>query len=144
MGSEPKPSQTYDEYWLYEANFLNVRFNDYPDSESGKWMTFHALGPDLDAAWNRAKRLYRTGQLPEIKSMKVGTAAPNPAYAHKPPGRSVICFYCGSASDKQKMLAIGRQVAEKMDYQAGHIAYKSDDMTLRGVDGCMYKIYRNK
>ncbi|KAK7485049.1 hypothetical protein BaRGS_00023688 [Batillaria attramentaria] len=55
MGSEPKPSQTYDEYWLYEANFLNFRFNDFPDSESGKWMTFPRPRPDLDAAWNRGQ-----------------------------------------------------------------------------------------
>ncbi|KAK7485052.1 hypothetical protein BaRGS_00023691 [Batillaria attramentaria] len=143
MESEPKPSQTYDEYWLWEMKFLNMRLNVYPRSESGKWMTFHALGPDLDAAWNRAKHLYRTGQLPEIKSMKVGTAAPNPAYADKSQDTKVICFYCGPASDKQKMLAIGRQVAEKMDYQAGHIAYKTDDMTRSGVSGCVYKIYRS-
>ena len=135
QATEKMPTSVRDSPWIYESRRENVQRNNYPEVESGKWMMFFDVSK-IDDAWARATRLYRTGQLPDIFAMKVSTAMPR----EYPPHTKVLIFYCGPASDKNKMLAIGRDLAEKMEYRAPSIAYKTDLQTIEGVKGSIYKI----
>ncbi|XP_070175202.1 uncharacterized protein [Littorina saxatilis] len=135
-GREATPSSTTTEEYIWEFRQENRDNNDYPLTESGKWMMFYALR-ELDEAWERARDMYRSGQLPSICGMKVSTAYPSP---ENRTNQGVLIFYCGPASDKNKMLAIGRDVAEKMRYGKAHIAYKTDAQTLQGIKGSIYTI----
>lgn len=133
---EETPTSVTHNPWIRESRRENEERNVYPlPDESGKWMTFYDMS-DLDQAWSRAKDLYRSGQLPGIKSMKVSTAMPT-GY---PASQGVVIFYCGPASDKNKMMTIGHDLARKMDYNQQYICYKTDMQTIQGIRGSVYKI----
>ena len=133
---EETPTSVTDAPWIYERQAENVKRNYYPlPEESGKWMMFYHVS-QIDDVWSRATQLYRSGQLPDIRSMKVSTAMPT-EYS---PDQKVLIFYCGPASNKNKMLAIGRDLVEKMEYSEPHISYKTDLQTIQGVRGSIYKI----
>ena len=53
---EPRPSQVSDQYWIQEMPPGRVGPTD------GKWMLFY-LNKDIDAAWRKAKSLFRKGDL---------------------------------------------------------------------------------
>ena len=135
QATEKMPSSITDSPWIYESRRENIKRQNYPQEESGKWMMFFHVSK-INDAWTRATHLYRTGQLPDIPAMKVSTAMPR----EYPPHTKVLIFYCGPASDENKMLAIGRDLAKKMEYRARSISYKTDLQTIQGVKGSIYKI----
>ena len=68
--------------------------------------------------------------------MKVSTAMPTQHQSTE----HVMIFYCGPSSDKNKMMAIGRDLAEKMEYGKPAIYYKTDLQTIQGISGSTYQI----
>ncbi|KAL8581609.1 hypothetical protein ACOMHN_049166 [Nucella lapillus] len=123
--------------WLYESRQENEDRNVYlMPMESGKWMMFYDVRA-INQAWSRAKDLYRSGQLPDVKSMKVSTAMATGGHSAN---QNVLIFYCGPASNENKMIAIGRDLAQKMDYSQAYVCYKTDQQTIQGIRGSIYKI----
>ena len=52
---EPKPSEEVNNFWIFE------RPRGPTGPTDGKWMLFF-LDSDIDAAWMKAKRLFRAGK----------------------------------------------------------------------------------
>ena len=117
------PSQVHNSYWVYALEQdLAAR---YP-SQDGKWMMFFPMS-EMDARWNEACQLYRSGKLFGVNSMKASTAQQNPM-----PERlhgyneGIIIFYCGPSEDEQNVMQYGRNILNNMHYPTAQFYYKSD------------------
>ena len=95
----------------------------------GKWIMFFAK-EELDARWNEAKYLYKTGKLVGINSMKVSTQVYNP-YAVNKYKNGVIIFYCGPSEDTHHVMKCGKNLLKHMHYNDSVLYYKSDKSHLQ-------------
>ena len=61
---------------------------------------------------------------------------------HKDKKGGVIVAYCGPSSDQGLVEKMGRDIANKMNYTSpnGHMYYKTDLQTFKGISGSKYKI----
>ncbi len=103
----------------------------YPDP-NGKWMQFHTKAV-MDEKWVEAVKLYRSGKLTGIHSMKVSTMQDNPRSNDQKTG--VIIFYCGPEDEEDTVMSIGQNLLKHTDYRTswGHMYYKSDWQTQLGT-----------
>ncbi len=66
-----RPTEETDSPFLYHENpEQKKKWETYDLAECGKWMLFFD-NANLDEAWDKAKRLYDSGELTGIHSMKV-------------------------------------------------------------------------
>ena len=117
------PSQVHDNFWVYALEQdLAARF----PNQDGKWMMFFPMS-EMDARWNEACQLYRSGRLVGVNSMKASTAKQNPMpqrlHAHD---EGMIIFYCGPSEDEQNVREYGRNILNNMNYSRDTFYYKSD------------------
>ena len=117
------PSQVTNSYWVYALEqHIAQRF----PNQDGKWMMFFPMS-EMDARWNEACQLYRSGRLYGVNSMKASTAQQNPM-----PERlhgydeGIIIFYCGPSEDEQNVMEYGRNILNNMNYSRDDFFYKSD------------------
>jgi len=124
---EPKPT-TSDDYFLFE------RGRDSRLNCDGKWMLFY-LNRNIDAAWVKAKALFRKGLLTGIAGMKVSGARHNPRAQDN--DSHVLIFYCGPVEDEENVLSYGANLLRLMRYQPNssnpYVYYKSDQQTFAGT-----------
>ena len=111
--SQYNPSQVTNSYWVYALEqHIAQRF----PNQDGKWMMFFPMS-EMDARWNEACQLYRSGRLYGVNSMKASTAQQNPM-----PERlhgydeGIIIFYCGPSEDEQNVMEYGRNILNNMNY----------------------------
>jgi len=125
---EPRPSQVSDQFWLFE------RPQGAMGPVDGKWMLFYP-NKDMDAAWIKAKKLFRGGLLTGISAMKVSTARDNSRASDS--GSRVLICYCGPVNDEPNVLRYGENLLAQMKYRPVNsnpfIYYKSDDQTSAGT-----------
>ena len=121
--SYENPSQVSSSYWV---NCIDHSIAATYPNHDGKWMMFFSMS-EMDAKWNEACQLYRSGRLTGINSMKASTAKQNPM-----PTRlhgydeGIIIFYCGPCEDKQNVMEYGRNILRHMHYSRPQFYYKSD------------------
>lgn len=138
--SEPVPTQCTKFPWIIERNAAKELAMRYL---GGKWMMFFTKSV-LDANWRQVRALYRAGKLPNVMSMKVSTAMPNPRSTDNSSG--VIIFYVGmpAKSGKQAEEEIIKKLGEKLvklfNYASrnGRIYYKADKQTALGTQAHNY------
>ena len=121
------PSQVTNSYWVYA---LEQQIAQSFPNQDGKWMMFFPMS-EMDARWNEACQLYRSGRLFGVNSMKASTAQQNPM-----PERlhgydeGIIIFYCGPSEDEQNVMEYGRNILNNMNYSRDDFFYKSDKPEL--------------
>lgn len=120
------PSEVLDNLWLWEGAEVFER-----PKEAGKWLQFHKNGPELDAAWELAKKKYRSGELNGIFGMKVTTAMKNPRERPNPEG--VLLFYCSPSDDEEHIMECGNRILEHLPYGKPIMCFKSDKQTDGGT-----------
>lgn len=121
--------------WEYEFNKRFAHLNT-----GGKWMMFYKSDA-IDAAWTIIKRLYNAGSLIGINGMKRSvTTGPRASSSEL-----VIICYCGLSSDKENVLAFGKNLVRLMNYQSrnGHIYYKTDEQTINGTKATGVNVNHN-
>ncbi len=120
MDARSRPSKNLEEYWFYCDE--GAQPTTFAPEECGKWMLFYP--PDrIDERWEAAKLALRSGQMQGVVQMKVSTAraAAENAQQQQQGGRGsyqanhVLIFYCGPASQKELIMAIGKRVARAMN-----------------------------
>jgi hypothetical protein len=119
------PSQITHMFWVYCRD--DYLMGQYPNND-GKWMMFFTLD-EIDAKWEEACNLYRSGRLTGINSMKVSTAKPNSQRIYDE-GEGIIIFYCGPSQDETNVLEYGRNILSNMNYPRDRFYYKSDQPDL--------------
>ena len=117
------PTQVHDSYWVYALEqHLAAQF----PNQDGKWMMFFPMS-EMDARWNEACQLYRSGRLFGINSMKASTAMQNPMPQRlHGPDEGIIIFYCGPSEDQANVMEYGRNILNNMNYPRDTFYYKSD------------------
>lgn len=123
-----KPSTVKTCPWLYH---INEKYDD--QDYSGKWLLFYKKGPELDKNWIKIKRLYDNGKLIGVHSLSVSTGYNNSRARDDIYG--VIVVYCGPVNDKEKIMNIGNNLLDQMNYENnnGYIYYKSHYQTINGT-----------
>lgn len=128
---EKTPSQEKYSPWLWEKNSKYQHYGCY-----GKWMLFiHRTR--IDAEWEKIKKLYRSGELIGIYSMKVSTSYKNPRSSSS--NEHVIICYCGLGSgeldDKENILKYGHNLAKLMNYKnrSKVMCYKTNEQSMMGT-----------
>jgi len=118
------PNQVDYMPWIRYA--LESNFNKYPNYD-GKWMMFFSSA-EINARWTEACKLYSSGRLIGINSMKVSTAKQNNFQGRlHGPNEFIIIFYCGPCEDKEKVLTYGRNILDNMRYDSRpFFHFKSD------------------
>uniref|UniRef100_A0A914D2E3 Uncharacterized protein n=1 Tax=Acrobeloides nanus TaxID=290746 RepID=A0A914D2E3_9BILA len=132
VNSDLKPSEVTETPWVYEKNDeLEKKFN--PGKDFGKWTMYFSID-EIDQKWFEARLAYNAKKLPGISDMKVKTAYKSEDDPANYSTTKVIIFYCGPASDEEKMLIIGRNLVQEIPYtdKFGWIYYKSDRQTFQG------------
>lgn len=69
---------------------------------------------NVDAAWCKAKHLYRNGMLPGVRYIRSSTIAPN--IYQLSPKKKVIFFYAGPADNESAMKNIGTIILRNMQH----------------------------
>jgi len=117
------PTQVHDSFWVYALEqHLTAQF----PNQDGKWMMFFPMS-EMDARWNEACQLYRSGRLFGINSMKASTAKQNPMPERlHGPDEGIIIFYCGPCEDEANVMQYGRNILNNMHYPQEKFFYKSD------------------
>lgn len=117
------PTQVHDSFWVYALEqHLAAQF----PNQDGKWMMFFPMS-EMDARWNEACELYRSGRLFGINSMKASTAKQNPMPERlHGPDEGIIIFYCGPCEDEVNVMQYGRNILNNMHYPQEKFFYKSD------------------
>ncbi|KAF6257855.1 hypothetical protein COO60DRAFT_1192470 [Scenedesmus sp. NREL 46B-D3] len=111
-------------------------------ANTGKWMLFYHKGI-LDGAWQRAKQLLQSGQLPGILGIETTTACRSPTAdaLRFDPAQGVLKFYGGSPEDDAGTCQLGQLIVRKMDYHGagvgpdvpwGYVYWKSQAVTHQG------------
>jgi len=129
---EDRPTQVVDRFWLFEGSQSG---SEPIVTEAGKWMLFYPKSR-LDSAWQRAKKLFRSGVLSGIVSMKTSTSRENPRSVDDQAG--VIIFYCGPPENERLVTMYGKNLVDKMQFKSFNpafrfIFYKTDQQTFQGT-----------
>ncbi len=113
--------------WIYHWRPEQVEvWGGYYNSidHGGTWILHYDIG-NVQDAWCKAVKLYEYNELIGIDMLKVCTAS-STEKVHKT--KKSLLFTCGPACDKNRILAYGRNLVEKMDYRFGsqrsHVATK--------------------
>jgi hypothetical protein len=117
-----KPSNIFDQYWLYAHNKTNNI--TIQDSFVGKWMLF-VLNNDMDNIWDIIKNETENGNLGI--SSKIATMKNNPNTLNN--SYKVICVYTYDYSDKDNVEKIGKKLIELLNLNKP-IYYKTDQQTI--------------
>jgi len=115
--------------WLYERK---KGFNNdlYFLSGRGKWLLFFEK-QNMNQQWKQVKELFRNGRLDNVEYIKCSTNY----VSEKTPSNNlgVISFYCVDSDDKNKILSIGNNIIQLLNYtNMEYIYYKTDDQTKFG------------
>lgn len=97
----------------------------------------------LDSAWQRAKQLLQSGELPGVLGIETTTAFRDPERHEKFNAKQgVLKFYCGSTDDEAGTTQLGEMIVSKMNYhgsgleeyaaQAVGLYWKSHAQSLMG------------
>ena len=117
------PTQILDSFWVYAFD-QNIA-NTFPNQD-GKWMMFFPMS-EMDARWNEACHLYRSGRLFGVNSLKASTIRQNPMPERlHGPDEGIIIFYCGPSEDEANVMEYGRNILNNMHYPRETFYYKSD------------------
>ena len=117
-----KPMSIKHDYWIYESN------GSIPSVKTGKWMMFFNE-QTINQKWKIAVELFRMKRLPGIVSIKCATALKNPRASSD---IKVIIFYCNKSNETERIMKIGYNLVNKLDYQK-NLFYKTDMQTLNGT-----------
>lgn len=127
INTDDEPSATIDCAWLW-AQADNHAAMPEP-IHSGKWMLF-AAPDDIDALWQRVKVMVQKGVV--WRWAKVSTAYKTASSRHH-----VICIYTYNWKDLNDIYNTRAKIGNALCITRP-IAYKSDEMTLRGEKGSLY------
>lgn len=114
-----KPMNIKTEPWIYEYN------DTLTTIKCGKWMLFFNEKM-INEKWKNAVQLFRKKVFPGIKLMKCSTALNNTT-------DKVIIFYCNKSDEKNRIINIGKNIMNKLNYQ-NDLYYKTDRQTLKGIE----------
>ena len=121
-----------------DKNSVWLHYPQHPQQQleqpSGKWMLFYR-NEDIDEAWEKAKNQFPDLQLAGISAMKCSNRfVENPRASNNV--TQVIVFYCGPATEEERIKNIGRDLIRIMEYKAptsNKINYKADSQTFSGT-----------
>lgn len=119
-----KPSEVYDEYWIYTYNSKNSYLVEM-GKNTGKWLIFASVS-EIDQVWEKVRVAIKEGMLGD--SAKVATMKENPNALKS--NYKVICVYTNDFTNEEDVMRIAKnlidlEVPEKL-------RYKSDMATIQG------------
>ena len=117
------PTKVFDSNWIFCS--VEEYASKYPHKD-GKWMMFFPMS-EMDARWDEACHLYRSGKLVGVRGMKASTSKQNEfsgrLHAHN---EGIIIFYVGPSEDKANVLKCGKNILNHIYYPREKFFYKSD------------------
>jgi len=127
------PSTNLTDFWLYSKLRPSKDCKDV-----GKWLLFYH-NSEIDFIWKYLNDLLDQNLLKGVICMKVSTAMKRRSTHH------VICLYTRNCKDAEYTIKIGQNIIKQLKNHLPHtrqeyIYYKSDDMTLKGQKGHIYKV----
>ena len=128
------PSTNFTDFWLYKKPNSPIKY----DKNTGKWLLFYHYD-EIDFIWNYLNELFDENLLKGVVSMKVSTAFERRSTHH------VICLYTHKCNDREYTIKIGKNIIKQLKNHLPHVRgnyiyYKSDEMTLKGQKGHIYKV----
>lgn len=133
MTSKLPPTKITDYPWVYE--YCNSDDDESPHNV-GKWMLFYPKS-ELDDAWKKCKKLFRSKKLKGVTDMKCSTSYHNPRASSLEDG--VIILYCNNSQDEDNIIHIGNNIIKQLGYsEKKYVYYKTNYQTFEGTiaTGC--------